>query len=547
MLVLLHGLLQVYLDVKLEGKALGRIVVQLFPDVTVGSARFRDLSIGKEGVGYRLARFDGIFPVIAGVSWPLTALPLPCSQTYIRCEGATTLSYSATGDSPIAGGASLEALERELEVQSRSHQGPGLVSLVVRDPVERPTQEKLVARNGQLVTMVIEAGGLAANGTTFTITRLPESNLDRTNLIVGQAGGQVLQNSPARGKVLCKASIRVVEGQEVVDAIGALPFARPRDSYFDGPFFAVSAARLILATLRQPPAWLLAALCRPVPLSSSSCWCCGVQAAKAMGDKRATTAEKGFNRPLKRVIVSGGGLIQRPTLHRIIMSMYIAVTLAFMVSMALGRELDEQLIGWRGESYKPQAPQRLPWVETIAWRPRAFYFHNFLTDEEAQHIVNISWPQMQRSTVVGANGSSVLDDYRTSYGTFVNRYQDSIMQAIQDRIALYTHAPVLHQEDMQVLRYGVGQYYHRHQDSLSEDSPRMATLLLYLSDATEGGETAFPERSQAGAMRGKAYANGWAHPQLEQTYGAEFSSCAKASLLVAVLCKLWQHGAFDPP
>ncbi|KAJ9513421.1 hypothetical protein QJQ45_005969 [Haematococcus lacustris] len=246
---------EVYLDVKLEGKALGRIVVQLFPDVTVGSARFRDLSIGKEGVGYRLARFDGIFP------------------TYIRCEGATTLSYSATGDSPIAGGASLEALERELEVQSRSHQGPGLVSLVVRDPVERPTQEKLVARNGQLVTMVIEAGGLAANGTTFTITRMPESSLDRTNLIVGQAGGQVLQNSPVRGKVLCKISIRVVEGQDVVDAIGALPFARPRDSYFDGPFFA---------------------------------------AAKAMGDKRATTAEKGFNRPLKRKVKRIGESKWRP-------------------------------------------------------------------------------------------------------------------------------------------------------------------------------------------------------------------------------------------
>jgi prolyl 4-hydroxylase len=27
--------------------------------------------------------------------------------------------------------------------------------------------------------------------------------------------------------------------------------------------------------------------------------------------------------------------------------------------------------------------------------------------------------QMKRSTVVAANGSSVLDDYRTSYGTFI--------------------------------------------------------------------------------------------------------------------------------
>lgn len=30
-------------------------------------------------------------------------------------------------------------------------------------------------------------------------------------------------------------------------------------------------------------------------------------------------------------------------------------------------------------------------------------------------------PSMKRSTVVGANGSSVEDDYRTSFGTFLNR------------------------------------------------------------------------------------------------------------------------------
>ena len=33
------------------------------------------------------------------------------------------------------------------------------------------------------------------------------------------------------------------------------------------------------------------------------------EAGKAMGDKRATVAEKGFNRPLKRVIVSASGVL----------------------------------------------------------------------------------------------------------------------------------------------------------------------------------------------------------------------------------------------
>jgi len=48
---------QVYLDVKLEGQKLGRVVIELLPSVApVGAERFLDLSVGYEGVGYRLAR-----------------------------------------------------------------------------------------------------------------------------------------------------------------------------------------------------------------------------------------------------------------------------------------------------------------------------------------------------------------------------------------------------------------------------------------------------------------------------------------------------------
>ena len=69
-----------------------------------------------------------------------------------------------------------------------------------------------------------------------------------------------------------------------------------------------------------------------------------------------------------------------------------------------------------------------------------------------------------------------------------------------------------------MLRYGIGQFYKRHTDSLEDDSPRMATLLIYLADPEEGGETAFPEGSQ------------WSNPKLKNMYDSELSECAKGSV-----------------
>lgn len=96
-------------------------------------------------------------------------------------------------------------------------------------------------------------------------------------------------------------------------------------------------------------------------------------------------------------------------------------------------------------------------ITTLSWQPRAFLFHNFATSEECGHVRKLARPFMQRSTVVGDNDEDEVDNVRTSYGTFLSRLQDPVLTSLEERIALWTHLNVTHQEDPQVLRYAPGQ------------------------------------------------------------------------------------------
>eukprot|EP00798_Chlamydomonas_sp_ICE-L_P025319 gene25319-10975_t len=136
-------------------------------------------------------------------------------------------------------------------------------------------------------------------------------------------------------------------------------------------------------------------------------------------------------------------------------------------------------------------------MEQVGLHPQVYYFHNFLSEMERTHMIRLAAPRLKRS-MVNNKGHGKVDDIRTSYGMFIRRLYDPIIAGIERRISLFTHVPVQHQEDIQVLRYTEGQKYSAHYDSAydtKEAGPhhRLATFYIYLSDVEEGGETAFPK------------------------------------------------------
>lgn len=88
----------------------------------------------------------------------------------------------------------------------------------------------------------------------------------------------------------------------------------------------------------------------------------------------------------------------------------------------------------------------------VSWQPRALLLHGFLTDAEADHMVGLAAPSLERSRVIAQNGSGVLDSVRTSSGTFLPKGADAVVAGVEARVAAVTHLPVSHAENLQILR-----------------------------------------------------------------------------------------------
>lgn len=137
--------------------------------------------------------------------------------------------------------------------------------------------------------------------------------------------------------------------------------------------------------------------------------------------------------------------------------------------------------------------------------PRVVLLGNVVSDEECDALCAHIERRLTRSPVVGdSDGSTEINDERTSMGAMLARGETELIARIDARLAELARWPVENGEGLQVLRYRQGNEYRPHYDwfdpelsgprkHLAHGGQRVGTFVIYLSDVEEGGSTSFPE------------------------------------------------------
>lgn len=134
--------------------------------------------------------------------------------------------------------------------------------------------------------------------------------------------------------------------------------------------------------------------------------------------------------------------------------------------------------------------------EWVSADPHIEIVRALLDARECAWLMSRAEPLLKPSLVDdGRTGIGRPDPIRTSHGAaFVPHEADLVVQAITDRIAAVTGTDAGHGEALYVMRYAPGQQYRPHLDALPGlKNQREWTAIVYLNDAFEGGETAFPK------------------------------------------------------
>lgn len=164
----------------------------------------------------------------------------------------------------------------------------------------------------------------------------------------------------------------------------------------------------------------------------------------------------------------------------------------------------------------------------VWWKsPRDDYriavYDDVLTAEECHEIIEIGRPLLKKALVFGDVETSTSHSSRTNESAFVSSNGHPALKKLKNlafnlarRHLAGSSREIKSHEDPQILRYRVGEFYGPHFDHCDEGTSscqqdlknwggqkRVATVLMYLNDVDEGGETRFPSLKGNNTVRPK--------------------------------------------
>lgn len=134
-------------------------------------------------------------------------------------------------------------------------------------------------------------------------------------------------------------------------------------------------------------------------------------------------------------------------------------------------------------------------------KPFILHLDNVLSEEECDMLIDLSRDRLQPSKVVDSvTGEERLATGRTSKGMYYTIKENEFITKLEQRFEELTTYPIENGEGIQVLNYLIGEEYKAHFDYFptnkvdhARGGQRVGTLLIYLNDVEDGGETVFPK------------------------------------------------------
>lgn len=137
-------------------------------------------------------------------------------------------------------------------------------------------------------------------------------------------------------------------------------------------------------------------------------------------------------------------------------------------------------------------------VIQLSWRPRVFLYRGFLSEEECDHLITLAEGKKENSMRNGGDSGEANTSEMTTNSETSLIMIDDVVARIEERISSWTFLPKENSKPSQVLHFGLEDAkekydYFGNKSNAALNEPLMATVILYLSNVSQGGQILFPE------------------------------------------------------